>query len=240
MNKIAKSILIAFIGLLSYPLIMIINRLKINGMEQLKLLPKQKVLFISNHQTYFIEVITFYHMFCAASWGKKKGLGIPYYLLKPFIDINYVAAGSTMKSTFLARMFTLAGAITVKRTWTSSPGEQRTGLDIGDTRNIARAIDKNWVITFPQGTTTPFAPGRKGTAYIIKQSKAIVVPIVIDGFSDAFGKKGLQLKKWGSTLTITIKPPLSINYDDSVEQIMIQVMDAIEQSASFQHSNATV
>ena len=51
------------------------------------------------------------------------------------------------------------------------------------------------VITFPQGTTTPFKPIRKGTAHIIKRYKPIVVPIVIDGFRRSFDKKGLRVKK---------------------------------------------
>ena len=202
-------------------------------MEVLGKLPQKKVLFVSNHQTYFMEVIAFYHLFSASKWGKKNKLGFPYYLLKPFIDLNYVAAGSTMQSTFLARLFTLTGAITVKRTWTNTPGEQKTGLDIGDTRNITKAIENNWVITFPQGTTTPFAPGRKGTAHIIKQTRATVIPIVIDGFSTAFEKKGVKLKKCSSKLSIKIKEPLNIDYDSSVDTIMSQIMGAIEQSDAY-------
>jgi 1-acyl-sn-glycerol-3-phosphate acyltransferase len=233
MKKTPKKTLIAIIGLFTYPLFTLLNKIQIKGMEVLHKLPQKKVLFVSNHQTYFMEVIAYYHLFSAAKWGKKKKLGIPYYLVNPFTEVNYVAAGTTMKSTFLARLFTLTGAITIKRTWTNTPGEERKGLDIGDTRNIVSAIEKNWVITFPQGTTTPFAPGRKGTAHIIKQTKALVVPIVIDGFSEAFAKKGVKPKKWKTSLSINIKPPLVINYEDSVEDIMSQVMDAIEQSDAY-------
>jgi 1-acyl-sn-glycerol-3-phosphate acyltransferase len=89
------------------------------------------------------------------------------------------------------------------------------------------------VITFPQGTTTPFAPGRKGAAFIIKQTKPIVIPVVIDGFSKAFDKKGLKLKKKGTLLSVKFKEPLQINYDDSLDVILSQVMDAIEQSKTF-------
>jgi len=75
-----------------------------------------------------------------------------------------------MKSNWISKLFSLAGAITVKRTWRSEGTEVRRGLDASDTRKIQQALQKNWVITFPQGTTKPFAPGRKGTAFIIKQS----------------------------------------------------------------------
>ncbi|MEO6540921.1 MAG: 1-acyl-sn-glycerol-3-phosphate acyltransferase, partial [Ferruginibacter sp.] len=111
--------------------------------------------------------------------------------------------------------------------------EVRKGLDPSDTRKISRALEKNWVITFPQGTTTPYVPGRKGTAFIIKHYKPIVVPIVIDGFSKAFDKKGLKLLNKGTRLSVTFKDPLPINYEDSTEQILEQVMDAIEQSKRF-------
>ena len=83
-----------------------------------------------------------------------------------------------------------------------------------------RALENNWVITFPQGTTKPFAPGRKGTALIIKQTKPIVIPVVINGFWRAFNKKGLKFKKKGSVLSVTFKEPFVIDYDAPAENIM--------------------
>lgn len=231
--KIVKGTVYALVGLFSYPGLNIINRLQINGTEHLKNLPKKNVLFVSNHQTYFADVITFLHIFCAVSWRKKNKLGIPYYLLWPFTKVKYVAAEETMKSSFISRLFTLAGAVTVKRTWRAEGKEVQRGLDPKDTRNIERALQKNWVITFPQGTTKPFAPGRRGTAFIIKQHKPIVIPVVINGYWRAFNKKGLKFKKKGSLLSVTFKEPLAINYDDSVDNILNTVMDAIEQSKRF-------
>jgi len=207
-----------------------INKLKISGTEHLKDLPRRRVLFVSNHQTYFADVITFLHIFCAVKWGKMNRLGIPYYLLNRFTRVNYVAAEETMKGSFISRLFLLAGGLTVKRTWREGGKEVRRGLDPSDTRKITRALENNWVITFPQGTTKPFAPGRKGTALIIKQMKPVVIPVVISGFWRAFNKKGLKFKKKGSLLSVTFKEPLQINYEDSAENILAQVMDAIEQS----------
>ncbi len=232
-TKLVKGPVYALVGALSYPGLTIMNRLTVNGMEKLQELPKQNVLFVSNHQTYFADVITFLHIFCAVSWRKKNGLGVPYYLLWPFTRVKYVAAEETMKSSFISKLFTLAGALTVKRTWRSEGTEVRRNLDPSDTRKIERALQNNWVITFPQGTTKPFAPGRKGTAFIIKQHKPIVIPVVISGFWRAFNKKGLKFKKKGSLLSVTFKEPLQINYDDPTEKILEQVMDAIEQSKKF-------
>lgn len=228
-----RKIIYFFVGLLSYPGLTIINKLSITGTEHLRGLPKRKVLFVSNHQTYFADVITFLHIFCAVKWGKMNRLGIPYYLLNPFGRVNYVAAEETMKGSFISRLFLLAGGLTVKRTWRSEGTEVRRGLDPSDTRKIFRALENNWVITFPQGTTKPFAPGRKGTAMIIKQVRPIVIPVVISGFWRAFNKKGLKFKKKGSQLSVTFKAPLTINYDAPAEEIMGQIMDAIEQSKKF-------
>jgi 1-acyl-sn-glycerol-3-phosphate acyltransferase len=234
-SKIVKGTVYAVVGLISYPGINIINKLEIKGMENLATLPKQNVLFVSNHQTYFADVITFLHIFCAVSWRKKNKLGIPYYLLWPFTRVKYVAAEETMKSSLISKLFTLAGAITVKRTWNSGGQEVRRGLDPADTRKIERALQNNWIITFPQGTTKPFAAGRKGTAFIIKQHKPIVIPVVINGFWRAFNKKGLKFKKRGTLLTVTFKEPLNIDYEDTTENILATVMDAIEQSKKFMH-----
>jgi len=232
-SRLVKGTIYSIVGLFSYPMLNIVNKLRITGMENLQKLPKQNVLFVSNHQTYFADVITFLHIFCAVSWRKKNGLGVPFYLLWPFTRVKYVAAEETMKSTWISKLFTLAGALTVKRTWRSEGTEVRRGLDPADTRKITRALEKNWVITFPQGTTKPFAPGRKGTALIIKLNKPIVVPVIINGFWRAFDKKGLRYKKKGSVLSVTFKEPLVIDYNDTTENILAAVMDAIEQSKKF-------
>ena len=231
--KLVRKIVYAVVGIFSYPGLAIINKLKITGTENLKDLPRENVLFVSNHQTYFADVITFLHIFCAVKWGKANKLGVPYYLLNPFTRVNYVAAEQTMKGSWISRLFSLAGALTVKRTWNEGAKEVRKGLDPSDTRKITRALSKNWIITFPQGTTKPFAPGRKGTALIIKQNRPVVVPVIINGFWRAFNKTGLKFKKKGVLLTVRFKPPLQIDYDASSENILAQVMDAIEQSKQF-------
>lgn len=236
--RIVRSLVYAVVGLFSYPGLALVNKLTISGTENIKDLPRKNVLFVSNHQTYFADVITFLHIFCAVKWRKQNRLGVPYYLLNPFTRVFYVAAEETMKGSWISRLFTLAGALTVKRTWRAEGKEVRRGLDPSDTRKITRALEDNWVITFPQGTTKPFAPGRKGTAMIIKHSKPIVIPVVINGFWRAFNKKGLKFKKKGSKLSVKFKPPLKINYDDTPENILAQIMDAIEQSKSYMMKGA--
>ena len=231
--RFIKGLVYAIVGIITYPGLNIINKIKVTGMENLKGLPRRNVLFVSNHQTYFADVIAFIHIFCAHSWRKKNKLGIPLYLLWPFTKIKYVAAEETMQTSLLTKFFALAGALTVKRTWNEGGKEVRRGLDPSDTRKILDALRNNWVITFPQGTTKAFAPGRKGTALIIKQTNPVVIPVVINGFSRAFDKKGLVLRKKGTQLSVGFKPPLQIDITASNDLIMEQIMDAIEQSKKF-------
>lgn len=237
--NIVRKIVYILVGSFSYLGLAVINRLKISGTENFSRLPNKNVLFVSNHQTYFADVITFLHIFCAVKWGKKNRLGVPYYLLNPFTRVYFVSAEETMRKSLLTRLFALAGALTVKRGWLAkNESEKRKGLNTGDTRQIARALENNWVITFPQGTTKAFAPGRKGTALIIKQTKPVVIPVVINGFWRAFDKKGLKFKKKGSLLSVRFKEPLVIDYEASTDTILAQLMDAIEQSKEWMMKGA--
>ncbi len=137
------------VGAFSYPGLAMVNKLKISGTEHLKDLPRRRVLFVSNHQTYFADVITFLHIFCAVKWGKMNRLGIPYYLLNPFTRVNYVAAEETMKGSFISRLFLLAGGLTVKRTWRDGGKEVRRGLDPSDTRKRLHSIRKLHIMSHP-------------------------------------------------------------------------------------------
>jgi 1-acyl-sn-glycerol-3-phosphate acyltransferase len=233
-NRFVRAMVYTLVGSVSYPGLNIINKLKIEGTEHLQGLPKKNVLFVSNHQTYFAEVIAFLHIFCAVKFRKKNKLGIPYYLLNPFAGVFFVSAAETMKQSWITRLFELAGSITVKRTWNENSKEVRQGLDPSDTRKIDRALKNNWVITFPQGTTKPFAPGRKGTVLLIKQNNPIVIPIVISGFNTAFDKKGLRFRKKGSILSVKFKAPLQVDLTASNDEILETIMVAIEQSKTQQ------
>ncbi|MFZ9300740.1 MAG: lysophospholipid acyltransferase family protein [Chitinophagaceae bacterium] len=228
-----RKLVYAVVGAFTYPGLVLINKISISGTENLKGLPRRNVLFVSNHQTYFADVITFLHIFCAIKWRKSNRLGLPYYLLHPFTNVYYVAAEETMKGSLVSRIFALAGALTVKRTWRANGEAIQREVDTTDTIKIDQALQKSWVITFPQGTTKPFAPGRKGTAHIIKTNQPVVVPVVINGFWRAFNKTGLKFKKKGSLLSVRFKAPLEIDYNEPVEKILDKVMEAIEQSRNY-------
>lgn len=228
-----RSLVYALVGAVSWPGLVLFNRIKIEGTEHLRELPKGNVLFVSNHQTYFADVIAFLHIFCAVKWRRQNRLGLPFYLLNPFTNVHFIAAEETMNGSLLSRIFKLAGALTVKRTWREKGKDVSRERDESDTQKIDEALHKSWIITFPQGTTKPFAPGRKGTAHIIKNNQPIVIPVVINGFWRAFTKTGLSFKKTGTQLSVRFKEPLVIDYTQPVDAILDQVMEAIEQSKSF-------
>jgi len=212
------------------------NHLQIEGSEIIKALPDTNVLFISNHQTYFADVVAMFHVFNASLSGRDNSIKNIGYLWNPKLNIYYVAAKETMHAGLLPKILAYAGAITVERTWRSCGKDvtEKRNVNPDDTENIRIALEDGWVITFPQGTTKSFKPVRKGTAHIIKQYRPIVVPIVIDGFRRSFDKKGLRMKKKGIQQSFIIKKPLEIDYDnDTIEEIVEKVEFAIEQHPSF-------
>jgi 1-acyl-sn-glycerol-3-phosphate acyltransferase len=214
-----------------------LNITRITGSENIKMLPKRQVLIVSNHQTYFADVTLMLLTFFSIKNGHTDRLGNFLSLLNPAFRVYFVAAVETMKTGMLPKLFGYVGGILVKRTWREKGKEINREVDLNDTAQIGEALHDGWVITFPQGTTKPFAPGRKGTAHIIKQYKPIVLPIVIDGFRRAFDKKGMFIKKKGVEITMRIKPALDINYDDEPEEILAQIMEAIEQSEAYHPKN---
>ena len=226
--------LIRLIGVLTHRRFRGFNELQIEGSEIIKNLPDRNVLFVSNHQTYFADVTAMFHVFNASLSGRVDSIKNVGYLWQPKLNIYYVAAKETMKAGLLPRIMAYAGAVSIDRTWRSKGQNVNRQVKMSDISNIGKALDDGWLITFPQGTTTPFKPIRRGTAHIIKQHRPIVIPIVIDGFRRSFDKKGLRIKKKGILQSFIIKEPLVIDYDnDSVDDIVTQLEFAIEQHKSF-------
>ena len=233
-NLFIKKWLIRILGLLTHQRFNRFNKLKIEGSDVLKSLPKNNVLFVSNHQTYFADVAAMFHVFNASLSGRVDSIKNMTYLWQPKLNIYYVAAKETMKSGLLPRILAYVGSVSIERTWRSKGEDVNRQVKMSDISNIGVALDDGWVITFPQGTTTPFKPIRKGTAHIIKKYKPIVIPIVIDGFRRSFDKKGIRIKKRNILQSMEIKKPLEIDYDkESIDSIVEKIEYAIEQHPSF-------
>ena len=231
---ILKKLLIRFMGYLTHRRYRGFNQLQIEGSDVIRDLPNNNVLFVSNHQTYFADVVAMFHVFNASLSGRVDSIKNVGYLWNPKLNIYFIAARETMRSGILPRVLAYAGSVSIDRTWREKGKEINRQVKMKDISNIGLALDDGWVITFPQGTTTPFKPLRKGTAHIIKQYKPVVVPIVIDGFRRSFDRKGIRIKKRGILQTMEIKKPLKIDYEnESIESIIKKIEFAIEQHPSF-------
>ena len=208
-----KRLIIFVLGMVSYRRFNGFNKLKISGTENLVDLPDSNVLFVSNHQTYFADVAAMYHAFCAVNNGYLNSIKNPIYLLNPKVDFYYVAAEETMKAGFMTKLFALAGAVTVKRTWRAEGKDVNRMVDLTEVDNIMKALDN---------------------ARLVKNQRPIVIPIKINGFRRAFDKKGLRVKVTGVKPTMEFKKPLNIDYDkDDAQTILNKIMVGIEQSEEF-------
>ena len=226
--------LIRIAGLLTHRRFKGFNDLQIHGSEIIKTLPDKNVLFVSNHQTYFADVAAMLHVFNASLKGRDDSIKNVGYLWNPKLNIYFVAARETMKDGLLPKILAYAGSVSIERTWREKGKEVNKQVKMSDVSNITKALNDGWVITFPQGTTKPWKPIRRGTAHIIKQNKPVVVPIVIDGFRRSFDKKGIRIKKRGILQSMEIKAPLDIDYEnETMDQIVEKLEYAIEQHPSF-------
>ena len=233
-NLLIKKWLIRILGFLSHQRFNRFNKLKIEGSEVIKSLPENNVLFVSNHQTYFADVFAMFHVFNASLSGRDDSIKNVMYLWQPKLNIYFIAAKETMKDGIFPRILAYVGSVSIDRTWRSKGEEVNRQVKMSDISKIGTALNDGWVITFPQGTTTPFKPIRRGTAHIIKKYKPVVIPIVIDGFRRSFDKKGIRIKKRNILQSMEIKNPLDIDYDnESVESIVEKIEIAIEQHPSF-------
>ncbi len=229
-----KKWLIRSLGLITHQRYKGFNTLEIEGSEIIRELPDKNVLFVSNHQTYFADVVAMFHVFNASLHGRDDSIKNIGYLWNPKLNIYYVAAAETMRKSLLTKVLAYVGSVSIERTWRAEGKDVNRQVKMSDITNIGTALNDGWVITFPQGTTTPWKPLRKGTAHIIKRYKPVVVPVVIDGFRRSFDKKGLLIKKKGILQSLVIKEPLEIDYDnESVESIIEKLEYAIEQHPSF-------
>ena len=223
-----KRIIMVILGFISYNRLTIYNKTKITGTEYLDDLPENGILFLPNHQTYFMDVVCLYHIFFSVKWGFRNTLNYPFYLMAPRSNLFYVAASETMKNDgLLPRVLAQAGAILVNRSWRAEGVDVKREVDLAAVEKIGKGLKFGWVISFPQGTTRAFAPLRKGTAHLIKGENPIVVPVRINGFRRAFDKKGLLMRKRNTTLTVEFREPIRFSADATTEEILTRLQQEI-------------
>lgn len=231
-NLLIKRSVIFVFGLITWYRFFRMNSVQIVGADKLKDLPERGVLFVSNHQTYFADVSAMYQVFNAAENGIYNRVPMST-LFRPKLNVFFVAAAETMKKGLLPKLMQYAGSVSIKRTWREAGKTINRGVDPKDIANIKKAMETGWTITFPQGTTRPFVKGRRGTVHLIRELNPVVVPVVINGFRRAFDKTGMFVKSTGNLLTITFKEPLELDFSKENDDLLDQIMVAIEQAPEF-------
>jgi len=82
-----KKWLIRVFGALTHRRYRGFNELQIDGSEIIRALPDKNVLFISNHQTYFADVVAMFHVFNASLKGREDSIKNIGYLWEPKLNI---------------------------------------------------------------------------------------------------------------------------------------------------------
>ncbi len=218
-----KRLIIGFVGLITHRTFRS-KRFVIKGSKNLVNLPSNNVLFVSNHQTYFYDVIAMLHVFNSSVKGRIDSVKKPKYLISPKTNLYYIASLETMKKSIITKLLTYAGAVLVQRSWRDSGESVSRDIRSEDPDKIKLALKDGWVITFPRGTTDSSKPIRKGTAHIIKNNDPLVVPIKLIGFKDVFQRNGLKVINRKKFFSIEIMKPLQIDMTKiSIEEITTEL-----------------
>ncbi len=218
-----KRLIIGFVGLITHKTFRS-KRFEIKGSKNLVNLPSTNVLFVSNHQTYFYDVIAMLHVFNSSVKGRIDSVKKPKYLISPKTNLYYIASLETMKKSVITKLLTYAGAVLVQRSWRDSGESVSRDIRSEDPDKIKLALKDGWVITFPRGTTDNSKPIRKGTAHIIKNNDPLIVPINLIGFKDVFQRNGLKVINRKNFFSIEIMKPLQIDMTKkSIEEITMEL-----------------
>lgn len=181
------------------PYFRLLNRVHVSGDGIIDTLPRQNVVFLSNHMTYFMEAIAFFDLVYVRHH-------LP--LENPFV--RFSAATETMKQNLLTQLFTKAGGVTFRRSFREGGKDVKRGADFEGIAKVEEAIATGWLLHFPAGTTLKGAPLRPGVAQLLHRTKAIAVPVRVDGFRELLLYKqipGKVLRK----CHLTLHPPMSLD-----------------------------
>lgn len=221
-----RRLLFGALGIFTWMRFGVLNRLRCEGLEHLAALPSNGVLFVSNHLTYYMDVLAVHQAIggprCRPFDGRHANL-----------NLRFVAAFETLNERgLLPRVFNYTGAVLIRRTWRDGDRDTQRPVDPGDIERVGEALRRGWLLTFPQGTTTPGAPVRKGTAHIIREHMPVVVPILLEGFDQAFDKKGFRCVAKGIDLAVRFGAPLAIKADDTIDSVVEILTAAISPGRS--------
>ena len=136
--------LIRYLGVLTHRRYRGFNELNIEGSEHIKNLPDANVLFVSNHQTYFADVVAMFHVFNASLHGRIDSIKNVGYLWQPKLNMYFIAAKRTMKASLLPRILAYAGSVSIERTWREAVKDVQRQVKMSDISNNGTALNDGW------------------------------------------------------------------------------------------------
>jgi 1-acyl-sn-glycerol-3-phosphate acyltransferase len=203
------------------PYFRLLNRIQATGDSVLDTLPRKNVVFLSNHQTYFMEAIAFFDLVYV-----KHALPLE----NPFT--RFSAATETMQKNLVTQIFTKAGGVTFRRSFREGGKEVKRTVDLEGVAKVEEAIANGWLLHFPAGTTQKGAPLRPGVAQLLHRTKAVAVPMRVDGFRRLLLYRqipGKILRK----CHLTLHPPMDLDafyaapYDRDAGAAVVERLSAI-------------
>ena len=190
------------------PYFAILNDVHVEGDEVLKELPRRNVVFLANHQTYFLEAIAFFDLVYVRH---QMPLESPI--------VRFSAAEETMKQNLLTKLMTLAGGVTFRRSFREAGEDVRRAVDLEGVARVEEAIQDGWLLHFPAGTTQKGAPLRGGVTRLLHNTKAVALPLRVEGFRELLLHKQVPGKLFKQCSLKIMKPlPLEEFYAGPYEK----------------------
>jgi 1-acyl-sn-glycerol-3-phosphate acyltransferase len=196
---VRRGLLASFGVAFTVPYLSILNDVHVEGDEVLPELPRRNVVFLANHQTYFMEALAFFDL-----------VYVRYQFPLESPILRFSAAEETMKKNLLTALMTLAGGVTFKRSFRDAGMDVQRPVDLDGVERVQAAIRDGWLLHFPAGTTKKGAPLRAGVSRLLHQTRAVAVPVRVDGFREVLLHKQLPGKLFKS-LSIRIHPVMDLH-----------------------------
>ena len=200
LNRWLRRGLLAGFGVgFTVPYLAILNDVHVEGDGVLKELPRRNVVFLANHQTYFLEALTFFDLVYVRH---------QFPLEDPLL--RFSAAEETMKKNLLTKLMGLAGGVMFRRSFREGGVDVNRPVDMDGVARVEGAIHEGWLLHFPAGTTKKGAPLRAGVARLLHNTKAVALPLRVDGFRELLLHKQLPGKLF-KRCSLKIHPPLDLD-----------------------------
>jgi 1-acyl-sn-glycerol-3-phosphate acyltransferase len=181
------------------PYLAILNDVQVEGDGVLKSLPRRNVVFLANHQTYFLEALAFFDLVYVRH---------QFPLEDPIL--RFSAAEETMKKNLLTKLMTVVGGVTFRRSFREGGVDVQRPVDLDGVARVEEAIREGWLLHFPAGTTKEGAPLRSGVARLLHNTKAVALPVRVDGFREMLLHKQVPGKLF-KRCSLKIHPPLDLD-----------------------------